>query len=118
MAETQRVKVKKIYVWRFTLFGLVFGLFLGLLLAGIFLLLSITISSIGLEGATLFGIEISKVFVGITALISILLFSFSLFFSVVFSFFSAIVYNLFSLMGIKIHLLFEEFEEENKDKII
>ena len=84
----------------------------GCSLAGFFLLLSITISSVGLEGVTLFGIEISKVFVGITALISILLFAFSLLFSVIFSFFSAIVYNLLSLIGVKVHLLFEEYEEK------
>lgn len=110
MAEVQRVELKKIYVWRAALFGLLYGLVLGI----IFSLITIFLLAVGVNNITLFGKNTSSLMAGAFITISVLIIILTSLFSSLSCLMGAALYNLIAKLGGKIHLALVEHEEKNE----
>ncbi len=102
---TERIVLRKIYVWRAALFGLAYGFFLGLVLVIPFYIVMI------MTGESYFSdvSGINSLILESTFIFSfIILFFYTLISGVMFAI-SALVYNLISKTGLRIHLGLAEY---------
>jgi len=118
MVEVERVKLKKIYVWRATLFGLLVGSIVGLILAIITFLFGTLLASTSIGLVSFGGQAIGHLLAGSAASIAV-----AVLFSIAFSgaascFVGSILYNISASFGAKLHFDFMSYENDPAPKMI
>lgn len=106
MEEIQRVQLKKIYIWRATLFGLLYGLVSGVVLA----VVSNLLIFFGFKNMHILGQNIVNVTVGLIAVVTVLLILIFAIIGAIVFLLGSLVYNIVSKFGSKIHLEFMDYE--------
>jgi len=115
MAEVQRVILKKIYVGKAAIFGLVWGAIMGLISALFFIICAMFLAD---AISSSFGATFADLLVRSIITTSFLTFIFFALMGCLSSVIGASVYNLVSLVKIRVHMDFMEFEEKVHDVMI